>query len=395
MRFIDWRADDLRLFASGSDRVVEPAVTLDRVLKFAPAMGITRLANITGLDRIGIPVSMACRPNSRSVAVSMGKGLTLESAMVSALMEAVEGFHGESANLPVVTQSLSAFRDGKSGAAFEVVDTDLLQQPEGNLFTPEFVLPWTVGTNVITGREVWLPHELVHTDYRVPFPTGWGCFTPSSNGLASGNVLSEAVIHALCEIIERDCIWRWDNASNIERSRRRIDLASIVDEKLVALLTKLRDADLLFGIWDITSDLNIPAYMSWIVERASGTRGAMGSGCDVRPETALARAITEAAQCRLTIISGARDDLTEDAYFAVSDESESYWKAALTKESMQRSMGRSCAPWSGSSASLVDHLLEAIARSGYNEVVVVDLTNSQFNIPVVRIVIPGMMVGED
>ena len=58
-------------------------------------MGITRLANITGLDRIGIPVAIAVRPNSRSVSVSQGKGYDLPQAMASALMEACEGFHAE------------------------------------------------------------------------------------------------------------------------------------------------------------------------------------------------------------------------------------------------------------------------------------------------------------
>jgi ribosomal protein S12 methylthiotransferase accessory factor YcaO len=30
----------------------------------APVMGITRVANVTGLDSVGIPVVMVCRPNS-------------------------------------------------------------------------------------------------------------------------------------------------------------------------------------------------------------------------------------------------------------------------------------------------------------------------------------------
>jgi ribosomal protein S12 methylthiotransferase accessory factor YcaO len=35
--------------------------------------GITRIAMVTGLDRVGIPVALATRPNSRSVAVSQGR----------------------------------------------------------------------------------------------------------------------------------------------------------------------------------------------------------------------------------------------------------------------------------------------------------------------------------
>ena len=64
-------------------------------------MGITRIANVTGLDTIGIPVVMVCRPNSRSVAVSQGKGLTLAAAKASGVMESVEGYHAEHIALPL------------------------------------------------------------------------------------------------------------------------------------------------------------------------------------------------------------------------------------------------------------------------------------------------------
>jgi ribosomal protein S12 methylthiotransferase accessory factor len=44
-------------------------------------MGVTRIANVTGLDRIGIPVAIAVRPNSRSVSVAQGKGQTVPLAL--------------------------------------------------------------------------------------------------------------------------------------------------------------------------------------------------------------------------------------------------------------------------------------------------------------------------
>jgi ribosomal protein S12 methylthiotransferase accessory factor len=57
-------------FRSGTHRLATPDETLTRARPFAARMGITRLGNITGLDRIGIPVAIAVRPNSRSVSVS-------------------------------------------------------------------------------------------------------------------------------------------------------------------------------------------------------------------------------------------------------------------------------------------------------------------------------------
>ena len=82
-------------FRRGTHRLADPSETLARVRPHMVRMGITRLGNITGLDRIGIPVAIAVRPNSRSVSVSQGKGLDLPQAMASALMEASEGFHAE------------------------------------------------------------------------------------------------------------------------------------------------------------------------------------------------------------------------------------------------------------------------------------------------------------
>ena len=87
--------DGPKRYLDGTHRVVEPKATLARVLPLAPRFGITRLANLTGLDTLGIPVAAAYRPNSRSIAVFQGKGTTLEAAKASALMEAAEAWHAE------------------------------------------------------------------------------------------------------------------------------------------------------------------------------------------------------------------------------------------------------------------------------------------------------------
>src|SRR5205809_4764727 len=91
----------LKALRRGTHRSASLNDTLKRVLHLAPVMGITRVANVTGLDSIGIPVAMVCRPNSRSVAVSQGKGMDYLSAQVSGLMEASELYHAETSTLPL------------------------------------------------------------------------------------------------------------------------------------------------------------------------------------------------------------------------------------------------------------------------------------------------------
>src|SRR6201999_785112 len=71
----------------------DPEETLRLLLPHLERHGITRLANVTGLDRIGIPVYQAIRPNSRGLSLSQGKGVDEVSAQVSALMESLECHH--------------------------------------------------------------------------------------------------------------------------------------------------------------------------------------------------------------------------------------------------------------------------------------------------------------
>ena len=82
--------------------------TLERVTPYLPVMGITRIANVTGFDTIGIPVVMVTRPNSRSISVSQGKGFDVPSAKASGVMESIESYHAERIDLPEQVVSLQA-----------------------------------------------------------------------------------------------------------------------------------------------------------------------------------------------------------------------------------------------------------------------------------------------
>ncbi|KYF86628.1 hypothetical protein BE20_00300 [Sorangium cellulosum] len=97
-------------YLAGTHRQVPPEETLRRVRRLMPVMGITRIANVTGLDNIGIPVVMVCRPNSRSLSVSQGKGLDLPTAQASGLMESVEAYHAERIDLPLKLASYEELR---------------------------------------------------------------------------------------------------------------------------------------------------------------------------------------------------------------------------------------------------------------------------------------------
>ena len=173
IRTSDINAAAAKAFRLGTHRIVVPEETLARASPFMRIMGITRVANVTGLDTVGIPVVMVCRPNSRSLAVSQGKGLDLMAAKASGLMESIEQYHAERVSLPLRLASYEELR-----YTDRVVDVTTLPHIAGGLFHPNLRLLWIEGFDLLQDEAVWVPYELVHTDYTLPPVTGGGCFPP-------------------------------------------------------------------------------------------------------------------------------------------------------------------------------------------------------------------------
>jgi YcaO-like protein with predicted kinase domain len=378
-------------FFDGTHRLISPERTLERMRPLMPAMGITRLAVLTGLDIVGLPVVMAVRPNARSLAVSSGKGLTLAAAMASALMEAVELYHAERVGVPLL---LSTYREMRCSHA--VVDLDRLPRLSVSRFHHDRPILWAEGFDLLSRESKWLPFELVHNNFSLPFPAGSGCFPMNSNGLASGNHILEAVSHGLCEVIERDALALWHRRSIACKRRRRIDLRTITDANCVTALDRLTTAGLDAGVWNITSDVGIPAFECLIVDRDPQvfrrTYATSGSGCHPDPGTALLRAITEAAQGRMIYIAGSRDDRDRDAYDESSDPNVVQGVRTDIADTSGPRQRFEPAPASIRPAFAQDvrWQLDQLRAAGVDEVLVVDLARAEFQVPVVRVIVPGL-----
>jgi ribosomal protein S12 methylthiotransferase accessory factor len=267
--------DAPKLYRQGTHRTISPAETIARVHPFLDAMGITRVANVTGLDRIGIPVVTVARPNSRSVAVSQGKGVTLEAAKASGIMEAVEGFHAERIEKPLRLGS----RNELAGS-LDLADVEGLARLLDSRFDGDVSLLWIEGFDWIAKRSVWLPYEVVHTNYTLPSIGRSGCFVESTNGLASGNHMLEAVAHGIAEVVERDATTLWNLLPDASRRNTRLDLDSIDDVSCSSLIQRLRKAGMSVGVWNITSDVGVPSFYCVIVdERLELAHSGAGAGC--------------------------------------------------------------------------------------------------------------------
>jgi YcaO-like protein with predicted kinase domain len=374
---------------AGTHRLTSPEETLEAVARFFPVMGITRVADITGLDTIGIPVVAVYRPNSRSVVVSLGKGLDLMGARASGVMESIEAFMAERITRPLLLGSLNDLR-----FSHRLVDVDLLPRTKDSLYHADFPLLWVEGQDLLTETPVWVPYEIVHTAYTLPAPTGTGCFVATSNGLASGNHLLEAISHGICETVERDAVALHDLRMPEEKAARRTDPRTVDDAGCCDALRRLDRAGMSVAIWDITTDIKIPAFKCLIAERdQSSVRigyGSVGMGCHPDLGIALLRALTEAAQARLAMISAVRDDPKQLDYRREMGPDLRRRQAADLASEARRDFAAAPAFVSDNINQDVAWELEALRSAGIGQVVVVDLTREEFGIAVVRVIVPGL-----
>jgi ribosomal protein S12 methylthiotransferase accessory factor len=351
------------------------------------------VADVTGLDRIGIPVFMAVRPNSRSLAVSQGKGLDAASARASAVMEAVELHHAEHVRRPLLLQSYADLRGDRA-----VADPEELSLISDSLFSAHWPIPWTEGVDLVTDGPVWVPYELVHADTTVPPVPGSGCFERGTNGLASGNTPAEAVLHGLCEVVERDACALWDHRSAAEQMATRIDLGTVDDPAVTGLVEQFSAAGVAVEVWNVTSDIGIPAFRAMIFDQASDPLlypmgAALGAGCHPDREVALCRALTEAAQSRLTAIAGSRDDLVRADYGADQVEQAMAYHRLIRGDGAGRADVRSIPSLSTDTVDAdVEVVMARLRAVGLRQAIVVELSDpgDDVAISVARVIVPGL-----
>jgi len=351
----------------------------------AARIGVTRLGDVTGLDRVGIPVVMAVRPASRMLVVSQGKGLSLEEAATSAVMEACESWCAERPGVPLLHG-----RATEVAALEDTVDIGRLPARRGGRYRRDLPMLWARGVDLLAaGATKLVPWPLVHTDYVVdPPPPGAGCFCASSNGLGAGRDRDGAVAQALFEVIERDASTLFELRPPAAREALRIAPESVDDPVCASILAQIRTTALRVGIWSTTADTGLPSVHVELAEAcadgaAAHPIAASGAGCAPGRALALRRALLEAVQSRLTVITGSRDDILEHDYVAA----EPWWSddhAALPFAALPDHRA-------ATAADAIGLALERLAGIGVREAVVVDLSSAHaLGVEVVRAVVPGL-----
>lgn len=346
--------------------------------------GITRVADITGLDDLGLPTCVAIRPASRALSVSQGKGLTAVQARISAVMESIETWHAERIDKPLYHGSAARAR----AAGMALADVHAFAHRPTRLPLEAVPTQFVQVERLLTGDAAWVPLDCLSTDfcYDLDAPP---VFMRSSNGLAAGQTRDAALMHALCEVVERDAVQRWMQGAAFHARAHR--LAAPPSSPLAALLARCATAGLAVLAWELDAGAGLPCYAVMLLGAPAARSGRdvgafAGYGCSPDPRAALQAALLEAVQSRLTLISGARDDLFPEEFARCRDTA----FAHAMWERHHDSPVLADLPQSTPAAGGAHAIAERIERDLQQPVYWIDLGRHDAPFSVVRALVPGL-----
>lgn len=375
-------------YYKGTHRAINPSQTISKVENKLKKAGVTRVTEITHLDRVGIPVYSAIRPSAQDGAVSIyaGKGATTEQAKASAMMEAFERYSAEKQDIDqnkIIKGTFNEMENALKPSSL-ILPRRLQKNPD------ETRLEWIESINIKTEEKILIPANAVYHPYQTNEESH--IFKSNTNGLASGNIIEEAVFHGMTEVIERDA---W---SLFETYKKRVEInASKSDNSIITdILKRFHDVGIDIKLIDLTADISVHTVAAVADDTVLKDPAllTMGVGTHLDPEIAVIRALTEVAQSRATQIHGTREDTVRATFMRKAGYERmkrinSHWFGETDQSINIKSMKNRC---SSSFKKDIEITIKQLQKCGIEDVLFVDLTRKEVEIPVARIIIPGLEV---
>jgi len=211
-----------------------------------------------------------------------GKGHTRILALASGMMELVERY-----------SCYKYFRDGKDAriGTFRGMKSDFYSLND----FPSFVFGFREGSiqmrDIEDCRVRWFKaYTLAGEELYFPFSLA-GYLLQGTTGMASGNTLEEALLHAICETVERHCL------SKIQRTGAAsptIKISSITNPASLDLINTFQDLGHKVIIKDFSLGMGIPVI--GVVRLIDQEHCFVTAGVSPDPAEALIRALTENSQ---------------------------------------------------------------------------------------------------
>jgi thioglycine synthase len=382
-------------------------------------IGVTRIGNITHLDRLGIPNYSVVLPGTEDyIWVYSGKGFTMKQARTSGLMEAIERYSSLPGSYERQLIRGSYFELSKR---YNILSSDDVCEPLSVPYRDDMIMDYIEGLDLVSYEQILVPAALALFRYTQHGKAVNPFSFSHTNGLASGNVLEEAICHALCEVIERDA----SSLAELRSSAFPFHLLKILTNKFKEsgypineiasdamvdepnlfpmldlegnifhparnLVDRFKAANISLIIKEITSDVGISTFNAASVEWLTQNYGYLAEGTGTHPDAriALVRAITELAQTRAANIQGARDDLRKINYVGENSEDKRSWQFLNSDRKVRLSGVKSY--YNQNILDDIRLILNQLRAVGLKRAIVVDLTVPWIGIPVVRAIVPGL-----
>ena len=367
----------------GTHRARKPEDTLESIRPHLRNLGVTRCADVTRLDCLEIPTYCAIRPEGSTLQVSNGKGLSAVDAKVSALMEAIELFHAEH---PPTAFHRSSERQMENERRIIAHASSLHEFDPASGHTDERIIDWVPGRDLLAASEVWIPAAAVYCLMHLTL------FDWSTNGLASGNHRVEAALHAVLELIERHALSGLCVGDDVVfDSCHGVALRTITDEMVTTLVDQIARAGLVLVLLRVPTPAPVYTFMATLLDPnpfGPASHLSFGYGAHLSPAIAATRAITEAAQTRLTYIHGARNDLKISLYVHSTRRGriEEFFKSFPCDTDWTMFSDYASADLETDLRNVV----EGLRAAGHRYVYEVELTLPRLPIAVVRVFVEGM-----
>ena len=371
--------DSFKKYSHDQDKTRTPEQTISWVRERLRRLDLNILAKTVRIDtgRLDIPVYISlCGEDATRLTGTkkqMGKGATPQQSEASALMELMERFSFFSfiQRFPFLTcryGDLDDFavsvHDLKKSVYDDRTPPELCQQ-----FLDDLPLRWVKAWNLSLGREQWVPID-------------WFYIINEYNGPAGGNTLEEAILQSLCEVVERHV---GSIISNDLLVTPEIDVDSLGDPAAIELVNKFRSKGIKLFLRDFSLNTGIPTVGALAYDPSTFPEKSeivFTAGTTSNPEKSLCRALTEIAQLagdfesrtsyRPTLPKYA--SLEEAAYMMKSNGKVSIEDLPNNDDDNMRVEIQRC------TAALADIGLQ---------ILVVNVTHPQLQVPAVYTIIPG------
>ncbi|MBR2558545.1 MAG: YcaO-related McrA-glycine thioamidation protein [Methanobrevibacter sp.] len=381
--------EEIKYF-KGTHRIIPPAKTIENHENKAKIAGITRITEITDLDRVGLPVFSAIRPTAEDGAISIygGKGISKDHAKASALMEGFERYSAEKHESDeTIIADLNEI--SKKGRYIEPRSLNLPKKYEKEDIS-KIPIEWSISHDLISDNDYYVPTNAIYHPY-IPKENAQSLFKSNTNGLASGNNLEESILHGILEVIERDA---WSIFELTHKNYSQINLDTIENDIINDALLKFENEGIKIKLMDFTADIDIPTIAASADDTVLKDPGllTLGMGSHLNPEVAVLRALTEVAQSRATQIHGSREDTVradfarEAGYERMKRINKYYFKQEENQINLSDIEDKS----TSFITQDIDIVKEELIAHDISKILYTDLTRPEIDVSVVRVVIPEM-----